>query len=386
MKILVTGGAGFIGSWVVKGLLERGNEVVILDNLSNGRMENIRRLDNELGKKPDQESSQKPDRGSSQKPDQESSQKPDQESGKKPDRGSSQKPTHVFDRISDQNRRLMEYEFVEGDIRDADRLKKLFEAHDFELCFHLAASINVQDSIDDPRVTFENDTVGTFNVLEQCRNKSYLNDRCKMVFMSTCMVYDAASADGGADGGAGIDENHPIKASSPYAGSKIAAENMVMSFWHAYKHPVTIVRPFNTYGPFQKTGGEGGVIAIFIKKALCGEPLNVYGDGSQTRDFLYVEDCADFVIDAGLSNLTDGEVLNAGLGKDITINELARAIANGRSEIAHVEHIHPQSEIAKLLCNYGKAERMLGWSPKVGLEEGVRRVWDWIAANPEMVR
>jgi nucleoside-diphosphate-sugar epimerase len=196
------------------------------------------------------------------------------------------------------------------------------------------------------------------------------------------MVYDMASA----DSLYGIDELHPTKASSPYAGSKIAAENLVMSYWHAYGHPVTVIRPFNTYGPFQKTGGEGGVIAIFIKTALDGDTLNIYGDGAQTRDFLYVDDCAEFVISAGLSGLTDGQVLNAGLGRDVMINELAEMIAAGTaSDIKHVEHIHPQSEIAKLLCNYNKAETLLGWRPKTGLEEGIRRTREWIRDNPGLI-
>ncbi|SHJ66976.1 dTDP-glucose 4,6-dehydratase [Paramaledivibacter caminithermalis] len=311
MNILVTGGAGFIGRWVTKRLLDDGHKVWIIDDLSNGRKENIEEFLN----------------------------------------------------------RENFIEFVHGDIKDINTLEKLFE-NKLDICYHLGASINVQDSIDDPSTTFDNDVVGTFNVLEKCRKYN-----TKIVFMSTCMVYDKAEDE------TGIAEKHPTKPASPYAGSKISGENMVLSYWYTYGLPAVVIRPFNTYGPFQKTGGEGGVVAIFIKRNLEGKTLNIYGDGTQTRDLLYVEDCARFVVEAGYSKKINGEIINAGLGKDITINDLALLIADSKKQIKHVPHIHPQSEIKKLLCNYSKAKRLLGWEPKVSLEEGIERTKEWIKEN-----
>lgn len=307
MNMLVTGGAGFIGRWTVKKLLEEGHKVWILDDLSNGSIDNIRDFES-----------------------------------------------------------CGSVEFVQGDIKDEGLLERIFTGS-FDLCFHLAASINVQDSIDDPVTTFRNDVAGTFNVLEQCRKHG-----TKMVFMSTCMVYDRAS------GEEGIDELHPVKPASPYAGSKIAGESLVLSYWHAYKLPAVVIRPFNTYGPFQKSGGEGGVIAIFIKNSLEGRVLKIYGDGNQTRDFLYVEDCADFIVRAGCLGNADGQIINAGTGKDITINDLAVLIAQDRSPIEHVPHIHPQSEIQKLLCDPGKAYRLLSWRSKTGIDEGIGKTEKWM--------
>jgi UDP-glucose 4-epimerase len=315
MKVLVTGGAGFIGRWVVKKLLDDNHDVWVLDNLSNGRQENLDGLIKHEGLK----------------------------------------------------------EFITGDIKNSDGLEKLFD-NKFDICYHLAASINVQDSIDDPRTTFENDAIGTFNILEQCKKH-----RTKIVFMSTCMVYDRAFDE------TGITESHPVKPASPYAGSKIAGENMVLSYWYAYGLPAVVVRPFNTYGPFQKTGGEGGVIAIFIKKKLAGEELFIYGDGKQTRDFLYVEDCADFVTQCGYQNVVNGEIVNAGLGHDIMINDLALLVAKDQQQIQHVQHIHPQSEIMKLLRNYSKAEKLLGWKPKHSLEEGLVKTTEWIRENSSLI-
>ncbi|MFC0561922.1 dTDP-glucose 4,6-dehydratase [Halalkalibacter alkalisediminis] len=311
MKVLVTGGAGFIGRWVVKQLLSDGHYVWVLDDLSNGRLENIDEF-----------------------------------------------ITH---------KSFMK--FVKGDIKDTVELDRLF-SNGFDLCYHLGASINVQDSIDNSKETFDNDTVGTFNVLEQCRKHNV-----KLVFMSTCMVYDRAT------NSSGIKETDLVKPASPYAGSKIAAENMVLSYYYAYALPTVVIRPFNTYGPFQKTGGEGGVVAIFIKNKLNSKPLQIYGDGTQTRDLLYVEDCARFVVETGYSNKVNGEIVNAGLGRDISINDLAKLIVKDDSRIQHVKHIHPQSEIQKLLCNYEKAKHLLGWEPKVSLEEGIKNTELWIKST-----
>lgn len=308
MKILVTGGAGFIGRWVVKKLLDDGHSVVALDNLFNGKKENIKEF------------------------------------------------------IPQNN----SFEFIKGDIKDKGLLQEIFLAK-FDLCYHLAASINVQDSIDNPRKTFNNDAIGTFNILEQCKKNNV-----KVVFMSTCMVYDRALSD------SGIKETDTIKPLSPYAGAKIAGENMALSYYYTYGLPVVVIRPFNTYGPFQKSSGEGGVVSIFIKNKLEDKRLNIYGDGTQTRDLLYVEDCARFIVSAGYSNDVNGEILNAGLGNDISINKLAKIIVEDESKIKHVPHIHPQSEIPKLLCDYQKAKNLLNWEPEVSLKEGLKLTEEWI--------
>ena len=308
MDVLVTGGAGFIGRWVVKRLLDDGHSVWVIDNLSNGKKKNLEEFKD--------------------------------------------------------NKNFREFKI--GDIKDIWLVEKIFENR-FNICYHLGAQINVQDSIDDPQFSFNNDVVGTFNVLEECRRY-----RTKMVFMSTCMVYDRCYNE------EGIDETHPIKPASPYAGAKIAGENTVLSYYYAYDIPVVVLRPFNTYGPFQKSSGEGGVIAIFIKNKLTGNDLSIYGDGTQTRDFLYVEDCARFVVECGYSDRVNGEILNAGSGRDVSINELAQLIVKEKDRIRHVPHIHPQSEIQKLSCNYQRAEELLGWKPKVSLEEGIAKTEKWI--------
>lgn len=330
MKVLVTGGAGFIGRWVVKRLLQDNNEVTVIDNLSNGSLSNILEF-----------------------------------------------------------KSLKNFSFYKGDIKDNDFLNTIFK-NEFDIVFHLAASINVQDSIDDPKTTFFNDAVGTFNILQKAKQQMFGKDSrmqgdewningekthpCKVVFMSTCMVYDKCDE-------SGINENHPTKPVSPYGGSKIAAENMVLSYYHAYGLPTVVIRPFNTYGPFQKSGGEGGVVSIFIKSSLEGKPIKIYGSGEQTRDLLFVKDCAEFIVQCGYNNNVNGEIVNAGTGEDIKINDLAELISNNRVEIKHVKHIHPQSEIMKLKCDYNKAQKLLDWKPIYNIKDGIMETEKWIYNN-----
>lgn len=309
-KILVTGGAGFIGRWVVKRLLDEKHSVWIIDNLSNSREENIQEFKN--------------------------------------------------------NPKFRK--FVLGDIRDKYLISDLFK-NKFDICIHAAAQINVQESLDNPQKAFEVNVVGTYNILQEA-----LKHKTKVVLLGTCMVYDSSRGDA-------ITEEHKIKPASPYAGSKVAAEVLAESYYRGFGLPVVIVRPFNTYGPFQKANMEGGVVSIFVKRNLEGKTLNVFGDGTQTRDFLYVEDCADFIVKASFSEKVVGEVINAGYGKDISINDLAMLIVKDKNKIRHVPHPHPQSEIPKLLCDYSKAKMLLGWEPKVSLEEGIKILEDWIKSN-----
>lgn len=332
MNILVTGGAGFIGRWVVKTLLQQGHKVVAFDNLSNGSTENISEFINNVN-----------------------------------------------------------FKFTKGDIQDEKLLDAVFKEK-FDIVYHLAASINVQDSIDDPKTTFYNDTMGTFNILERAKWQMFgknskmdgdqwiINEKqeihpCKVVFMSTCMVFDKC------DKSTGIDEMHPTKPVSPYGASKIGAENLVISYYLSYKLPTVVIRPFNTFGPHQKTGGEGGVVAIFIKNVIDGKSINIYGTGLQTRDLLYVKDCVRFVVMTGFEDKVNGEIVNAGTGRDVTINELADIISGDRVSINHVKHIHPQAEIMKLKCNSLKAKELLGWQMVYTLEEGIKETETWIKKN-----
>ena len=304
MTILVTGGAGFLGRWVVEKLLDH-HKVVVLDNLSNGDVKNISAFHG--------------------------------------------KPN---------------FRFMKADVLEKELLNNAFKGID--LCIHLAAQVNVQESLNYPERAFKNNVVGTYNVLEACRR----ND-VKIVLVGTCLIYDLALSKP-------INEKHPIKPRSPYAGSKVAAEEIAISYFHGHGLPVEITRPFNTYGPYQKSNMEGGVVNIFIRRYLEGKDLLVHGDGEQTRDLLYVEDCADFIVKAAFCEAAIGEVINGGTGNDISIKDLALMICKNKTRIKYIPHDHPQSEIRKLVCQYSKARKLLGWKPKTLLEEGIQKTVDWM--------
>jgi len=306
MKVLVTGGAGFIGRWVVKRFLDNGDNVIAIDNFSNGCRRNVSEFKEN-------------------------------------------------------------FELIEGDICNKNLIEGAVEKVD--LVLHLAAQIEVQDSLDRPEKSFTNNILGTFLTLEACRKHNK-----KFCIVGTCMVYDIAS-------GEPISEKHPTKPASPYAATKLAAEELAISYFYSYNLPVVIVRPFNTYGPFQKTNMEGGVVSIFIKQFLKGENLKIFGDGTQTRDLLFVEDCADFIFKASTDNNAIGQIFNAGTGQDISINGLAKLICPDDSRIKHIEHHHPQSEVSKLLCDSNKTRELLGWRPMHTLKEGIEKTKEWVEAN-----
>ena len=303
MRILVTGGAGFVGRWVVKRLLQE-NDVWVLDNLSNGQRKNL----SEFAGHPHYHGLQ------------------------------------VWD------------------VRDPS-LAKGFTQENLDMVIHMAAQGNVQQSLDNPAESFEVNVLGTHHVLEAAR----LN-KTKVVFVSTCMVY--------ADSDWPIPDDGWTQPSSPYAGTKLAAENLALSYYYGLGLPVTILRPFNTYGPFQKTNTEGGVVSIFIKRNLNGQPLLIYGDGTQSRDLMYVEDCAEFIVRAATNYMAGGLIINAGTGREWSINELAYIIGG---PVEYLPHHHPQAEIQHLFARTdGMAKRLLGWEAKVSLVEGIRLTEQWI--------
>lgn len=309
-SVAVTGAAGFIGRWVVNELLDRGYTVRGLDDLSNGSYRNIKAFEKDE-----------------------------------------------------------KFDFFEGDVRDESDVEAVIR-DDTSACIHLAAEIDVQESLDDPQSHFETNVTGTQNVLEACRTTD-----TRLGLVGTCMVYDMADSE------EGIDETHPVKPASPYAASKLAAENLAEGYYHGYDLPVVLMRPFNAYGPFQKTSMAGGVVSIFTNRDIEGDTLKIFGDGTQSRDLLYATDAARFIVEATFSDEAVGEILNAGTGSDITINDLAALVATGETDITHVEHHHPQSEVQKLLADPSKAQEMLDWEAEVSLEEGVNRLREWLKSD-----
>ena len=234
-----------------------------------------------------------------------------------------------------------------------------------ECCYHLAAETDARKSLEEPQRTFDCIVSGTMRLLEMCREYD-----TKMVFVSTSLVY--------AESGSAISEEHPLSPRSPYAACKLAAENLCLGYHRAYRLPVVVVRPFDTYGPFQRCEGEGGVVARLQRRAMAGESSVRYGDGEVTRDFVYVEDCAALIAEAGLSRQCEGEVLNAASGRGVRLGELTEMIAGDPAEVATREHRPSSGEPARMVGDASKAAVLTAWKASVDLREGLRRTRAWI--------
>lgn len=257
-----------------------------------------------------------------------------------------------------------------GDLADPASAAALVEGH--EVVLHLAALVGIPYSYIHPIEVVRTNTMGTAYLLEACRKVGI----GRMVCFSTSEVYGTARY-------APIDEEHPLQAQSPYAASKIGSDQIALSYFRSFGTPVSIARPFNTYGPRQSSRA---VIPTIITQALKGGAVKL-GAVSPTRDLCYVGDTAEGVIRICEVPEAVGEVINIGTGREISIGALAEKIFEilGRKPeiVTDEKRLRPEkSEVFRLIADGSKAKRVLGWEPRVGLEEGLSRTIDWIRANP----
>lgn len=233
-----------------------------------------------------------------------------------------------------------------------------------KVIFHLAADAYVPYSFDHPYEVMNTNLFGTLHMLQVALMTKGLE---RIVCTSSSEIYGTALK-------AGIDENHPLNPTSPYAASKVAADRLAFSFHQTYGLPVAIIRPFNTYGPRHTYD----VIPKFIRMALNNEPITIHGSGFQSRDFTYVDDMIKAFLIMGQNKKAIGQVVNFGSGKDVSINHLAKLIVDlsgGGSKIVHTEK--RMAEVTKLRCDVHKANRLFGWHAHVSLKEGLRRNIEW---------
>ncbi|MYX16601.1 NAD-dependent epimerase/dehydratase family protein [Streptomyces sp. SID8374] len=261
-------------------------------------------------------------------------------------------------------------EMIAGDVGEAGRVMDAVAGCD--TVFHLAALIGIPYSYDSPGAYVRTNVVGTENIAEACRRHSVR----RLLHTSTSEVYGTART-------APIGEDHPLQPQSPYSASKIGADMMALSHWHAFELPVTVVRPFNTYGPRQSARA---VIPTILAQLHSGAREIRLGSLTPTRDFTYVTDTA-----AGFLALADcdralGESVNLGTGREISVGDLAKALitASGRDAgiVVDPARLRPSgSEVHRLLSDNTRAREWAGWEPEVTLEEGLERTSAWVAEN-----
>ncbi|HET8725893.1 MAG TPA: SDR family NAD(P)-dependent oxidoreductase [Alphaproteobacteria bacterium] len=268
--------------------------------------------------------------------------------------------------LEDLEGRNTDLEILRGDIADADFVRSAAAGAD--TLFHLAASISIPQSYLAPRDTVHVNVIGTLNVLEAARAAGIR----RLVHTSTSEVYGTAQA-------VPMDETHRMRGQSPYAATKIAADQLVESYHCAFGVPAVIVRPFNTFGPRQS---PRAVIPSIIRQVLAGGPVRL-GALTPTRDFTFVEDTvAGFIRAADAGEDALGQVFNLGTGREVSIGDLAKLIMNlaGAERPVEVEpqRLRPEaSEVDRLLSDNGRARSVLGWQPRISLEQGLERTIGW---------
>jgi UDP-glucose 4-epimerase len=300
-RILVTGGAGFVGSHIVD-RLSPDNDVTVLDNMFTGSMANLAKNK---------------------------------------------------DRIT----------FVKGDILDREMVTKLVA--DAEYIFHLAAHVGNIRSLKDPYFDMNVNIAGMLNLLEACRNS-----RIKR------LVYSASAASFGEARYLPIDEDHPQYPESPYAASKLAAEKYAFTYYKVYNIPTASVRYFNIYGPRQDTSEYANAVSIFLGKFKKKQPITIYGDGEQTRDFLFIQDVVAANVLAATHPKALGQTFNIATGEATSINTVADIIDNISGYKNERIYAPPRAgEVRHSRATIEKAQKMLRYNPTKTLEEGLRLTW-----------
>lgn len=256
------------------------------------------------------------------------------------------------------------------DIRNAQKLERVLNGAD--VAMHYAALINVDESRLRPKNFYDVNIMGTVNVLEACRRLDL-----PLVLKSSCEVYGNIPAPDKAD------EGYRRAPRSPYASAKMAAEEIALSYHRTYGMQIAISRSFNVYGARQRYGKWGAVIPRWIVAALKGDPLLVYGDGQQTRDYTYVGDVAEadvMILEALLSGKAAGESYNVCSGQEYTAKEIAGDVAYwvNWEEPVPVVHVGGRpGEVRRSVGDYSKIRGQLGWFPKTGFPEGLKRTIDY---------
>ncbi len=304
-RILITGGAGFIGSDLTRQAAEHAAKVVVVDNMVNGKRKNLTGL-----------------------------------------------PKSV--------------ELVVADIRDTPTMRELLQGID--IVYHLAC-LGVRHSIHSPLENHQVNAEATLYLLAAAREAGIK----RFVYVSSSEIYGTAKW-------TPMTEDHPTYPATVYGASKLAGECYARAYYETYGFPSVVVRPFNAYGPrCHHEGDSGEVIPKFLLRALAGKPMVIFGDGSQTRDFTYVEDTARGILAAGIIDRAVGKTLNLGSGREISIGDLACLVGEvSKTANPLIVHDRPRpGDVLRLFADSSRAAEVLDFKPRVDFREGLSRLVQW---------
>ncbi len=301
-KVLVTGGAGFIGSNLVRHLVDTGHDVTVLDNLMSGYIKNLACIP--------------------------------------------------------------EVRFVRGDVRNQALVQAAMQGA--ETVFHLAASVGNKRSIDEPITDAEINVLGTLRVLEAARKTGVR----KVVTSSSAGIFGELKT-------LPIREDHPVEPDSPYGCTKLCEEKLCLAYAKLYDIEAVCLRYFNVYGPNQRFDAYGNVIPIFVFRMLRGEPLTIFGDGEQTRDFVHVDDIVQANLKAAATHGVSG-AFNIASGTCVTINQLIAIISKDRHPVPLIEHGPERpGDVRHSLADLTQANTYLGYKPSIDLSRGIQNYIAW---------
>ena len=308
-SIMVTGGAGFIGSHLVDRLIEeKPSNLVVVDNFFLGKESNL----------------------------------------------------------EDAKTNYPALKILRQDAKDYEAMKQIMRDENVQVVFNLAVT-PLPASLTNPRWVYEENMAIVLCLLELIRS----HDFDTLIHFSSSEAYGTSVY-------APMNENHPLNATTPYAVSKAAGDNLILSYYRLFGIDASIVRPFNNYGPRQNEGSYAGVIPLTIRRILSGEPPLIYGDGKQTRDYLYVTDTADAAVKAHNCTKTRGRVLNIGSGKETSINTVVQLIAQHLNCNKPIVYQEPRpADVRRHIASIFLAEELIDFCPKVNMEEGMKSTIEW---------
>jgi len=308
-SVLVTGGAGFIGSHLVDRIIQESpGNLAVVDNLFLGKEENLAQA----------------------------------------------------------RRDFPGLKFYKQDATDYEAVKRLVRDEGVEVVFDLAV-VPLPTSLERPRWTVETNVAIVTTLCELLREGCYQT----LVHFSSSEAYGSAQY-------VPMDEQHPLVPSTPYAASKAAGDQVVLSYRAAFKVDAAIMRPFNNFGPRQNEAAYAGVIPVIIQRALRGEPAVVYGDGEQTRDFIFVRDVADAAVSIYREPATRGRVVNIASGRELSVNVLVRKLLDILGLDVPVVHEAPRPGDVRRHCGaVDLARELISFAPRTGLDEGLGETVAW---------